>query len=526
LDVTPATGKLFGSYPVLATYDGNISTQLWETKKIGFAPKLNGVYSITNLKYNTALQAMATGKVEMQTINGHEDTQYWDIMPVEGDIYEVFNNKTNQILQDKANQLALTAKENTLPGLALLQEDSNQNRTVPIHAAEHPSEQWFVKWAGGDNFYVLNAKLKVYLGARKDGSTFTSDYGREAALIWKIKFVKIKCLERLQQCPAMFRCGHVDDWCGGKVTCGFNFTESHTANGTCKGVNQVTGDKHVCNANHMCECSKVDKCTAGASCGSIESDGCGGAIDCGACAPPGPAPAPMASPIAAPAPAPYAWEPLEKMTTTTFTTTVACLKACDSPGWQCGFVPDTCGNMLPCGKHKGLCAPNNVTGAKNVCDAKHACACVPRITCDKGATCGEQTDGCGGMVQCGNCTDTHNWQCKTNKCVCTPDKCTIKIGKEDVKRCGAPVDNGCGKKLACKCTMANEVCNRKQGKCLSVPGPTADPALFAPTTPAPPKPKAKAPAPAKGKAPAAAKKKKKDAGIVVYGPTKLFKPRN
>merc|ERR1719393_1240445 len=40
-------GQAFGALPSLATYDGNISQQLWKVKKIGFAPLLKkGYYRI------------------------------------------------------------------------------------------------------------------------------------------------------------------------------------------------------------------------------------------------------------------------------------------------------------------------------------------------------------------------------------------------------------------------------------------------------------------------------------------------
>jgi len=460
LNAMGSTGKAFGAMPSLASYDGNVSSETWTLKRIGFAPKLNGVYRITNEKYNRVLQGpMRDGSVTIQPKDSNEDSQYWVIAPVQGDIYEIYSNRTKQILRDNG-KLSLSVKESTDKSLI-------QGGTNPIHAAKHPSEQWFAKWISGDKFYVVGAKKAKYLNADNEGASFTSELLRSGAQTWTIDFVKVHCVERLAKCPQLFRCGFVDDWCGGKVTCGMNSAESYT-NGTCKGVNTATGTPFTCSGEHLCQCTPKTKCSLGASCGVVEADGCGGSVACAVCPPPMPAlaPVPAASQFVAPAPAPA----------TVMART--CLSRCAASSWQCGFMPDGCGKMLPCGKHKGLCPAHEVTGASFACSANNTCTCVPRKVCDKGAQCGEQTDGCGGIVKCGgqsgNCTGGINYMCKTNSCVCTPNKCG--------KRCGAPVGDGCGKKLQCKCTMANEICDSKGGQCRRVPGPTPDPSLFAPTT--------------------------------------------
>merc|ERR1719158_1421128 len=89
------------------------------------------------------------------------------------------------------------------------------------------------------------------------------------------------------------------------------------------------------------------------------------------------------------------------------------------------------------------------------------------------------------MLECGQCKlrypkgpffseKGYGYKCgnSSNKCECIKDTCGT--------RCGEPPDDGCGGKLDCKCTMANEVCDRDAGQCMRVPGPTADPSLFAP----------------------------------------------
>jgi len=455
----PRARSVFGAMPSLAAYDGNLTHELWTIKRIGFAPALNGIYRIVNGKGDRALQGpTADGSLVAAPKDVTEGRQYWAVMPIAGDIYEIYNNQTRQILSD-GNQVALSVAET----MSLVQAE-----TSPVHAAEHPSEQWFIKWILGDQFYVMNSRTRKYLDADVKGAISTGELGQSGSETWRLEKVMTRCVEKLAKCPQLYQCGFVDDWCGGKVTCGSDFADSHS-NGTCKGVNAMTGTPHVCNSEHSCECVPRTKCGSGAACGTQETDGCRGSVSCGACPKGSPAPAPM--PAASPAPGP--WPANSKPMASNRT----CIRQCDSKHAQCGFVPDGCGSMLPCGKANGLCPANPTRGASFACGADHSCTCVKRTSCDKGAQCGEQSDGCGGMLKCGgyqgNCTGGRNFKCQANTCVCTPDKCE--------KRCGDPVDNGCGKKLSCKCTMANEVCDRKAGICAHVPGPTPDPKLFAPT---------------------------------------------
>lgn len=409
----------FGAMPTLGAYDGNLTNELWTVQRIGFAPKLSGIYRFVNAKRGKVLQGSAAGgSVTAVPQDARGDNEYFAIAQIAGDIFEIYSNKTHQILSDK-RQLVLSATE----AKALL-----QTATTPVHAAKHPSEQWFMRWISGEQFYVMNSKTRKYLDVDRNGIVSTSDLGHSGSQIWTLEKVTPICTERLSKCPRIYQCGFVDDWCGGKVICGLNSAASND-DGTCKGVNRVTGTPYSCNVEHLCECVHKATCSSGASCGTEEDDGCGGYISCGACPPSLPAPAPVpAAALASPAPP----APL-------------LLRAPAPAQW------------LP------------ITTAANTC--------VKKTMCDKGAQCGEQSDGCGGILKCGDaqgkCAGGGNFKCKANACVCTPSSCG--------KRCGQPVDDGCGSKLTCKCTMANEVCDHKAGICQNVPGPTPDPALFEPT---------------------------------------------
>lgn len=517
-------GRVFGTYPSLASYDGNNTEETWTIKRIGFNPKINGVYKITNEKYETVLK-ISGGKLVAEKPDRKEfdASTFWDIVPIEGDIYEIASNSTHHILKDTGTLSLAEDVETVLDTMGALPPPPvaetlsfAQTETNPVKAAFIPAEQWYMKWVEGDIWYVMNSKTRKYLSVNRDGVLSMDDHGRASAQTWFIEKEQPNCFSKQRECPPIYECGFVDDWCGGNLTCGLSSPATTYKNGTCKGVNALTGQRYHCGQEKTCECTPKAQCSFNASCGTREDDGCGGYVSCGACLPPAPAPMPAPylpvysagapgaapAPVFAAAPAPFAWKPLLPAPSTTMTTT--CLTQCPSLGFQCGFLPDGCGGMLPCGKSKGLCPTHPVKGASFSCSAEHNCSCVARTTCDKGTECGFQDDGCGGFVACGkaagNCTGGDNYNCKKNKCICTPDECG--------KRCGDPVNDGCGKMLQCKCTMANEVCDRKASKCRRVPGPTPDPKLFAKTTPPP----APAPAPAAaGKAPAAAGKKAKEA---------------
>ena len=75
-------------------------------------------------------------------------------------------------------------------------------------------------------------------------------------------------------------------------------------------------------------------------------------------------------------------------------------ETCETAQKECGYVPDGCGGVLECGDcHEFL---------NSYCDAKNVCQCAQ--TCE-GRECGD--DGCGGS--CGSC-DTEGWWCQLHRC--------------------------------------------------------------------------------------------------------------
>jgi|GEM_PF-7074871 len=106
----------------------------------------------------------------------------------------------------------------------------------------------------------------------------------------------------------------------------------------------------------------------GARCGAAD-DGCGGSLDCGACAD---------------------GELCDGNVCRSCTA-----MSCEELGWQCGHGSDGCSGTVECGD----CPDTAADGDGEHC-SEHAC-CRPR-DCPADA-CGEVADGCGGSLDCGPC---------------------------------------------------------------------------------------------------------------------------
>jgi hypothetical protein len=71
---------------------------------------------------------------------------------------------------------------------------------------------------------------------------------------------------------------------------------------------------------------------------------------------------------------------------------------------SCGPAGDGCGDQIMCGTCVGLdtCGGGGVYGQCGY--PPDAGSCTPRTCQELGYNCGEQGDGCGGVIQCGTCT--------------------------------------------------------------------------------------------------------------------------
>lgn len=178
-------------------------------------------------------------------------------------------------------------------------------------------------------------------------------------------------------------------------------------------------------------------CTSlGYACGRT-SDGCGGVLDCGVCAP-----SEICGGFGKP-----------------FQCTASCTpKDCAAQGIECGPAGDGCGGALDCGgcKAPAVCG----LGGPSRCGVQHACAAT---TCAAaGARCGRLADGCGKLLDCGACPAGET--CVDGSCValtCVPRTCAA-AGAE----CG-PIGDGCGALVDCGACPPGKVCgaNGAPSKC-------------------------------------------------------------
>jgi hypothetical protein len=164
-------------------------------------------------------------------------------------------------------------------------------------------------------------------------------------------------------------------------------------------------------------------------------DGCGGSLQCGACASPqtcggGGTPGHCGGGSCAP-------------------------KTCADQGIACGAAGDGCGNLLQCG---ACAAPQTCGGGGAPGQCGGGGDCAPTSCAQQGLACGPTGDGCGGVLACGTCPAPQTCggggvpgQCGgTNACV--PATCASQG-----LQCGAAGD-GCGNLLACGTCPPGAIC--------------------------------------------------------------------
>ncbi len=112
--------------------------------------------------------------------------------------------------------------------------------------------------------------------------------------------------------------------------------------------------------------------------------------------------------------------------------------SCEAVEAECGEVSDGCGGVLDCGE----CSAPLDCSPSNQCEEE---LCEPKTCADLGATCGTVEDGCGGQLDCGECSgsDTCGGGGVANQCGCEPTSCEL-AGAE----CGT-IPDGCGGELDC-----------------------------------------------------------------------------
>ncbi len=201
--------------------------------------------------------------------------------------------------------------------------------------------------------------------------------------------------------------------------------------------------------------------TAHANCGPI-GDGCGGVLQCGSCTAPetcggGGVPSVCGG-------------------------HAGCLpRSCAEAKATCGPVADGCGGLLQCGSCQppescGGAGVSNVCGKGGEADGGHLLpdgGCRPLTCADVGAACGVAGDGCGGLLQCGQCNAPDvcgganiPYVCGDGSgaggggCIAPTVSCNTDAGaictdvQSDSANCG-----GCGKACPASFTCANGSCS-------------------------------------------------------------------
>ena len=129
-------------------------------------------------------------------------------------------------------------------------------------------------------------------------------------------------------------------------------------------------------------------------------------------------------------------------------------------GQFCGRIGDGCGGALECGDCPTgqLCGGN---GMPHVCSPPPGTPCTP-LTCDQatGRLCGRIGDGCGRLLDCGDCTG--GMACGAggtpNVCAKAPGTCTpLTCDQAGGRYCGK-IGDGCGRPLDCGDCPTGQTC--------------------------------------------------------------------
>ncbi len=116
-------------------------------------------------------------------------------------------------------------------------------------------------------------------------------------------------------------------------------------------------------------------------------------------------------------------------------------QTCSGLGLNCGQVEDGCGGVLDCGTCSNAGESCGGSGTANVCGPG---TCSPKSCADLGYGCGSASDGCGALLDCGTCPSGFCGGGGPHQCgACQPASCA-GLGKN----CGM-VQDGCGGTLDC-----------------------------------------------------------------------------
>jgi len=472
-----------------------LEDEIWKAKKIGEIPQLEGIWTIQQKSSGLYLDAYPT-------VGPYKDGLGWEA------VFRPKQNDTSQhwIISKKDGEVYEVKQVSTGKCLDAIETGSpmwNWNFSACIRDPQNnPSQFWYFQWRQENEFTIRQHGNTRYLDAWPDAThdfmAVTREYQfNDDSQIFQLTKVGSLCVP-MANCLDTFQCGAVDDGCGGKTYCG-PFEDGH-----CPQWNIFANHSYDC-VDHTCVCAPKTKCDKTSECG-WEDDGCGGKVICGHqgnCT--------TKNPVSL-QPDKCLFDPNNFTITPPLTLTPPVLApnnnscicvpkvGCNETA-ECGEEDDGCGGIITCNAHPKATIGGNCSAPQHVCAKNNTCECIPKTVCDVGNVCGFQDDGCGGTIPCGdkgNCTNGTNFACNhsSHECVCMPKQCG-----EDL--CGILPDDGCGKEINCGgCQVANKMCNNEKHKCEIVPSPPCPSMVCQGPHPGPGPGPAPGPAP-KGPAPGA-----------------------
>jgi len=120
---------------------------------------------------------------------------------------------------------------------------------------------------------------------------------------------------------------------------------------------------------------------------------------------------------------------------------------CNALGFTCGMNSDGCGNLISCGS---CTAPDSCgvggfskCGNPTIGPDGGMLTCTPKTCGDLGYTCGENSDGCGNMISCGSCATGYCGGGGFSQCGTGPDA-SADAGPLCTPITCASLDNTCG----------------------------------------------------------------------------------
>ena len=131
-----------------------------------------------------------------------------------------------------------------------------------------------------------------------------------------------------------------------------------------------------------------------------------------------------------------------------------CVKqTCAMAGVSCGPAGDGCGGLLDCGS----CSQGQSCGGGGVPNQCGMPSCAPRTCAAQSIQCGPAGDGCGMQIDCGSCATGQSCGGGGSPGVCGTKACAPVTCKSQGIQCG-PAGDGCGNLLQCGSCQSGQTC--------------------------------------------------------------------